>query len=182
MTGQRSLRLFVACDLPPAVAAAVERWQALELGAHPEVRAVRPLHLTLCFLGNVPEARVPEIERSLTGLDVPRLPVVGGTALFLPERGKKRVVALRLEDPSGALVRLQGDVSATLAAIGVYDPERRVYLPHVTVARYRHPGPPFSLQNVNVGAFGLPSVILYTSVLERGGAVHTPLATFPASD
>jgi 2'-5' RNA ligase len=172
-------RLFVACDLPAGVAAAIDRWQATELAPHDEVRVVHTLHVTLCFLGSVAERRLPDITTALGALAPVLLPTTLGEALFLPHHGAKRVVALPLGDESGALAATQQAVSHALAGLGVYTPERRPWLAHLTVARYRRPGHPFSLQNVTVEAFGLPSVILYASHLERGGAVHTPLATFP---
>ena len=72
-------------------------------------------------------------------------------------------------------------MSAGLASEGLYEPEKRPWLPHVTVARFRRPGHPFSLQNVNIGAFGVVRMVLYSSDLKPGGAVHSPLADFPAS-
>ena len=174
-----TLRLFVACDLPADAAAVVDRWQAAELSPHEELRVARTLHVTLCFLGSVAESRVADITSALGALALPALPTALGEALFLPAHGAKRVVALRLADDWGALAATQRAVSDSLAALGVYTAERRPWLAHLTVARYRRPGHPFSLQNVTVGAVGLPSVILYASHLERGGAVHTPLATFP---
>jgi len=172
-------RLFVACDLPAVAHAAVTAWQARELAPRDELRVNHSLHATLCFLGAVPERRVDDVVAALAALELPALPSGIGAALFLPERGAKRVVALALDDPVGALARVQGSVSDALYRLGVYTPERRPFLAHVTVARYRRPGQPFSLQNVTIPPFGLPAVILYASVLERGGAVHTPLATFP---
>jgi len=176
-----SRRLFVACDLPAEVAAAVGRWQDRELRSHDDLRLARTLHLTLCFLGDVAASRLDEVIAALGALELPALPTAFAEPLFLPQRGAKRVLALRLDDPGGALVETQSAVSDTLARLGVYTPERRPWLPHLTVARYRRPGHPFSLQNVTIGAFGLPSVILYASRLERAGAVHTPLASFPAN-
>jgi 2'-5' RNA ligase len=174
-------RLFVACDLPPDAGAEVTRWQAAELRPHDELRVVHTLHLTLCFLGNVAERRVDDVAAALGDLVIPALPTRLGAPLFLPERGAKRVVALGLDDPGGALGRIQRSVSDALYDLSVYTPEKRPWLPHLTVARYRRPGQPFSLQNVTISPFGLPSVILYASVLERGGAVHTPLASFPTA-
>jgi 2'-5' RNA ligase len=174
-----SRRLFVACDLPSRVAAAVGRWQNAELSPHEELRVSSTVHATLCFLGDVAESRVGDVTAALGMLDLPPLPTALGRPLFLPERGAKRVVALLLDDPTGALATTQRAVSAALSRLHVYTPERRPWLAHLTVARYRRPGHPFPLQNVTIDAFGLPSVILYASVLERGGAVHTPLATFP---
>lgn len=174
------VRLFVAADLPPEALAAIQEWQEAELELHDEVRVVHTLHLTLCFLGNAPQARVGDIHEALAAIDIPPLPTAVGGPLFLPEKRRKRVLALRLDDPSENIGRVQKEISDALAAMKVYKPERRPYVPHVTVARFRRPGYEFPLQNVNIEAFGLPHVTLYTSMLERGGAVHTPLASFPA--
>jgi len=176
-----TLRLFVAGDLPREIRGAIEDWQEAQLAPRRELRLNRSLHLTLCFLGDVACEAVPGIVAALGAIDFAAVPLTPAEALFLPERGPKRVVALRLDDPTGALVRLQGAVSAALAALGVYEPEGRPYLPHLTVARFRRKGQPFSLQNVNIAEFRLGRVVLYSSLLERGGAVHTPLEIFPAS-
>jgi 2'-5' RNA ligase len=174
-------RLFVACDLPHAAAVAISDWQDTELASHDEVRIASSVHLTLCFLGDVVATRVPEIVEALSTIPFSRLEFDAADVLFLPERGGKRVVALELIDHGGALAALQADVSHALAERGLYKPEKRPLLPHVTVARYRRPGPPFSLQNVNVSRFGVDQMVLYSSLLERAGAVHTPVAVFTAS-
>jgi 2'-5' RNA ligase len=175
------LRLFVACDLPDEAGRAVKDWQRRELALRDELRLTPTLHLTLAFLGGVDAPRVPDVERILGGLAWRRAECRFKDPLFLPAHGKRRVVALALDDPSGTLVRLQAEVSAGLAAEGLYEPEKRPWLPHVTVARFRRPGHPFSLQNVNIGAFGVVRMVLYSSHLNPAGAVHAPLADFPAS-
>jgi RNA 2',3'-cyclic 3'-phosphodiesterase len=175
------LRLFVACDLPPQVERAVLEWQRKELAGHEDLRVAPALHLTLAFLGSVDASLVPDLQRVLAGIRWGKAYCRFKEPLFLPAHGRRRVVALELSDPSGTLRRLQGEVSAGLAAEGLCEPERRPWLPHVTVARFRRPGHPFSLQNVNIGAFGVVRMVLYSSHLEPGGAVHTPLADFPAS-
>jgi len=179
--GDERLRLFVAADLPPDVLAAVGEWRRRCLAPREELRLAGGLHLTLCFLGDTSSLQVPAIVAALGALAVPALRLALGDVLFLPEKGRKRVVALRLEDPSEGLVRLQREMSEALRRLRLYRPERRPFLPHLTVARFRRPGQAFPLQNVNVQGFGLPAVILYSSVLEKGGAIHTPLAAFPAS-
>ena len=125
------------------------------------------LHLTLAFLGSVDEDRVADLERVLAGVTWQRADCRLKEPLFLPAHGRRRVVALELDDPSGTLRRLQGEVSAGLASEGLYEPEKRPWLPHVTVARFRRPGHPFSLQNVNIGAFGVVRMVLYSSHLKR---------------
>jgi 2'-5' RNA ligase len=173
-------RLFVACDLPPQVEQAVAAWQDDELRPLPDLRVMGSLHITLCFLGTTPQSKVQSISDVLATIAWDPIETALSEPLFLPERGSKRVVALGLADDHEALRALQAQISDALVALGIYKAEKRAYLPHLTVARYRHPGRAFSLQNVNESGFGLAQFTLYNSVLERAGAVHTPLATFPA--
>jgi 2'-5' RNA ligase len=175
------LRLFVACDLPGDVTNAVRHWQEHELRQHRDLRLAPTLHLTLAFLGDVAAARVADLERVLGAIAWTPASSAFKEPLFLPAHGKRRVVALELDDPAGALLRLQAQVAGGLAAEGLFEPEKRPWLPHVTVARYRRPGHPFSLQNVNIPEFGVVRMVLYSSHLERAGAVHAPIADFPAS-
>lgn len=184
--GRATLRLFVALDLPEDARRALADWQELVFADLRDLRINRSLHLTLCFLGSTPANAVPEIEAALAAQPFSPLLLETGAPIFLPERGRKRVVALPLvtapQAPTGLprLLDLQVRVSAALAQAGWYTPERRPYLPHVTVARYRRPGQAFSLQNVNLPELCLSRLVLYTSDLDRGGAVHTPLSTFTA--
>lgn len=181
LAGPERLRSFVACDLPPEAERAVSAWQHRELSRRDDLRVLPTLHLTLAFLGRVDAARLEDLRRVLAQVRWSRAQCRFKAPLFLPAHGRSRVVALELDDPSGTLRRLQSEVSAGLAAEGLYVPERRPWLPHVTVARYRRPGHPFSLQNVNIEGFGVVRMVLYSSDLKPGGAVHTPLAEFPAS-
>lgn len=174
-------RLFVACPLPPDVERAVAAWQRDELEDHEGLRVSRNPHITLVFLGDVDRRRLPVITAALGEVRFSPITVAFSGPLFLPPRGPARVLALAVDDPSGALTALQGDIARRLAATGVYRPEKRPYLPHVTVARYRRPGERFSLQNVTIPEYCLDRVVLYSSLLERAGAVHTPIADFPAT-
>lgn len=180
-TERRSLRLFVACDLPPAVAGAVAVWQRRELARRKEVRVTPAVHLTLAFLGEVETARIGDVQSVLARIEWHRADCRFGEPLFLPAHGRRTAVALGVDDTLGRLRLLQSEVAGGLAAEGLYEPQDRPWLAHVTVARFRRPGHPFSLQNVNVGMFGVVRMVLYSSHLERAGAVHSPLADYPAS-
>jgi RNA 2',3'-cyclic 3'-phosphodiesterase len=179
--GERPLRLFLACDLPPEALSVVQHWQATWLRPHTDVRVVGSLHITLAFLGDLPEATVDDIAAALRPVGFAAFQAGFEGPLFLPERGAKHVVALRLSDPSGELARLQVMASDALRTTGLYKASRRPWLGHVTVARFRRPGHPFPLQNVTIQPFGVDRMVLYSSLLDRGGAVHTPLAAFTAS-
>lgn len=185
-TAGRPQRLFVAYDIPTDAAARIAAWQQRELVPRRELRINRGLHLTLCFLGSTPAAHVADVEGVLETVAPRRVTVGVGAPVFLPERGRKKVLALPLvagrSVPRGLdrLRETQAEIAAALARRHLCTPESRPWLPHLTVARFRRPGHPFDLQNVNFGELLLSRVVLYTSVLDRSGAVHSPLRTYSA--
>jgi RNA 2',3'-cyclic 3'-phosphodiesterase len=172
------LRLFVALDLPAAARAALARFR--DAAADPAVWRPLPdssFHVTLAFLGHRPAddvERVAAVLRGLLAVDAPALAL--GDGLLLPPR-RARVLTVALEDRDGALGPLQADVSAGLAAAGLYEPEARPFRPHVTVARLRAGArAPRTLDAAPEPlAFSGGAVTLYRSRLGRGGAVYEPL-------
>jgi RNA 2',3'-cyclic 3'-phosphodiesterase len=173
------LRLFVALDLPEPALRALARFR--DAAADPAVW--RPLgdasfHVTLAFLGYRPEEDVrlvADVLEDLGGRDA--LSLALGDGLLLPPR-RARVLTVALAD-GGALAELQAEVSAGLAAAGVYTPEARPFRPHVTVARIR-PGAraPRTIDAApEPVAFVARDVVLYRSRLARGGAAYEPLHT-----
>ena len=54
-------------------------------------------------------------------------------------RETRSVGMVRFADREGHADGFAQDVSARLAALGVYEPEQRRWLPHVTVLRFRAP-------------------------------------------
>jgi 2'-5' RNA ligase len=152
-------RLFVAADLPEPMR------PALGLLEVPGRRvAVESLHVTLCFLGEIDEAQLSGIGDVVCGLRVEEpVPVSVGELLWLPPH-RPRVCAIGVVDLDGTLGALQVSLAATLSAGGWYDPERRTFLAHVTLARLR--GERRMPAEVEVGelpAFAIPSVSLYRS-------------------
>jgi 2'-5' RNA ligase len=133
-------RLFVALDLDDDARRALTGWRDAVFADHHgggDFRPVAPdaLHVTLCFLGNQPLAEVDAIaaacavsaDGSIRGLRL-------GGAVWLPRR-RPRVLGVGIEDPVGALARVQAGLASALAAGGWYRPEQRPFLAHVTVAR-----------------------------------------------
>jgi 2'-5' RNA ligase len=179
-------RLFVALDLPDAIREEVTAWQREALGD----RALRPvrseaLHFTLAFLGYHPERRIEEIAAAATDVSMPapelrllREPV------GLPRR-TPRLYAL--EADSEATIALQAEIASRLEREGFYEPEKRPFWPHLTVARVRGekrgsrrparvkraPGPlPEKLERTFVSV----RLRLYRSHLQPSGAEYEPLA------
>ncbi len=181
-SGERErLRLFVALDLPQNVREALLAWRSGVMSLFCGLRPVADdaLHATLCFLGSRPADAVKEIadafQTALGGASGPELGLQAG--LWLPPR-RPRVVGVRLGDSSGALARIQEAVSTALSDGGWYTPEKRPFLPHVTVARVptRVRIRPTELPPLPRLTFNAPSVTLYRSRLQRSGARYEPLA------
>ena len=180
-TGGERVRLFVALDLPEPVRAALLEWRAAQAPLQ-GLRLTSPaaLHATLCFPGWRPTEEIAPVAESCAtatgGCERPRLRL--GESLWLPPR-RPRVLSVALEDPTGVLGRLQASLSAALSKGGWYEPESRPYLAHVTVARMpaRSRVRAVELPSPRALEFNAPSVTLYRSRLERGGARYEALAT-----
>lgn len=174
------VRLFVALELPAGVREALIAWRS-GLGRARDLRPLgaESLHVTLCFLGWQRAREIDAIAAAcgaLAGDPAPQLSL--GEARWLPPR-RPRVLAVDLVDRSGALTRAQATLSRTLAAGGWYEPEKRPYLAHVTVARVGRRGRPprEPLAPVPSLEFRAPSVTLFRSRLFRTGAQYELLAT-----
>ena len=175
------VRLFVALELPEPIRAAVIGWRDQALRGSREVRPLGAdsLHVTLCFLGWRAAREVEAIAAACGALaSEPAAALSLGDPRWLPPR-RPRVLAVELLDRDGALTQVQARLSEVLAAGGWYEPEKRPYLPHITVARVgrgaRAPADP--VPPPSVPEFRASRVVLYRSRLLRGGARYEPLAT-----
>jgi 2'-5' RNA ligase len=136
--GDERLRLFLAYTLPGPVVDVLVAWQEREL-AGSSGRRVPPgnLHVTLAFLGSRPAGELPAILGVLAEAAAGAAP-----PLFQPVSWRETRAAgmLVLEDRAApAATALAGRVQSSLAELGVYRPENRDWLPHLTVLRYRRP-------------------------------------------
>jgi RNA 2',3'-cyclic 3'-phosphodiesterase len=161
------VRLFCALRLPDDALELLGAWQDAHLaGARPVMRA--NLHVTLAFLGPRLEADVPGIARELAEAAAVAGPIVF-EALRYRETGSVGMVVL--SDETGAATALADDLAGRLERVGVYRPERRAWLPHVTVARFRQrpglaPPPP------GLGRVSPSDAAVYSSVLRPSGAQY----------
>jgi 2'-5' RNA ligase len=73
-------------------------------------------------------------------------------------------MAVQLGDPTGSSIAMQAALAAALQAAGLYEPEHRRWLPHVTIGRSRAPvARPVALPDVEPVEFLPPSVTVYRS-------------------
>jgi 2'-5' RNA ligase len=184
-----NLRLFVALDPPAAVR---ERLAAIQAdlrrgagGAAGDVRwvEVENLHLTLQFLGAVPEERADDVARAVEAA------AAASRALDLHVRGaggfpsprRPRVLWTGLAGDLDALAALARDLGARLAPLG-FPPEARELRAHLTLGRARDPrGAPrlasalAAAAEVDGGPWRPEDVVLFRSRLSPKGPRYEPL-------
>jgi 2'-5' RNA ligase len=171
--GDERIRLFCALRLPPRTVDELVAWQRREFANAGALRVLTPeqLHVTLAFLGHRPAdelgATVGALREAAAGAEPPLLSV-------RRYRETRSVGMLALDDEdrrAGALARA---LHARLEALGVYEPERREWLPHVTVIRFRQ-RPRLQPELPDLEPFVSSDAAVYLSRLRPGGAQYEVL-------
>jgi 2'-5' RNA ligase len=170
------IRLFVALRFPDEV----RRSLAALCAGVPGARWVNPdqFHLTLRFIGEVDGRAARTIGEELAGIVVPSFNLeLFGVGTFGDKRKANSLWAgVR---PNAMLNRLQDKVDNAMLRAGL-PPDRRKFMPHVTLARLNNA--PFD----RLGAFlshhalyaapacHVDRFVLYSSFLSSSGAIYTP--------
>jgi 2'-5' RNA ligase len=183
------MRLFVAIDTGPDVAAAIGaivaelKPRAARLAPQSRLTWASPerVHITLRFIGEVDDERARAITRVLER-GVPLLPFnvdVGGLSAF-PEQGQPRVLWVGLTAGLESVRRLEDLVSARLEQADVAR-EARPFHPHITLARVRdaaglRPSVLFhELADASLGTVAVSSYTLCESRQSSRGTEYIPL-------
>jgi len=173
-----SARLFAALDLPAPVRDALGAFGRAAAADDFALRAVRDdaLHVTLAFLGH---RALDDIEPACGAVRAVAAPVPDlalGEVLWLAPR-RPHVLTVEVVDGTGALLALQERVVAALVDAVGYEPDRRRFRPHVTVARVRHGAAQrrTGLLAAPEAAFAGEALTLYRSWLGGGPARYEAL-------
>lgn len=182
----KPVRMFVALDLPDVVRAGIGAWGegALADPALRPVTAENP-HVTLAFLGNRPPQDAERVATAIEESVAPAPMVELLDPISRPPRGGARLFALPVLSPGTE--QLQAQLAEILISERLYEPEKRPFWPHVTVARVRAAGrgsrrpldvekPPGRLPAKLAEPFYGIRVVLYLSELQPSGARYVPLA------
>ncbi len=175
------MRAFVALDLPEEVR------QRLNLLAFmlPLPRRVPPetMHLTLAFLGEIPEAVAEEAHHAFEAIHAPAFALtLAGVGLF---GGAQARAAFAGVAPEPLLAHLARKVETAARRAGA-PPEARRFVPHVTLGRFR-PGEADAArleravvehQGFAAGPFAVRDFVFYRSHLWAEGAHHEELARY----
>ena len=179
------MRVFVAIELDDAVRATQKAVQEGLGRSCSEVRWIpaNHLHVTLKFLGEVPDGDVSKVVeavgRAAAGAD-PFDMTLAGSGCF-PPRGPVRIVWAGLQAESGGLSAGVEAVETELEQIG-FARERRPFSPHITIGRVREDR---SGGRIRAGAEAftfapvaqaVDSITLMSSVLSPKGPTYTPVS------
>jgi RNA 2',3'-cyclic 3'-phosphodiesterase len=172
VAGDERIRLFLGYRLPDDVVEALGQWQARHLRGR--VVPAENLHVTLAFLGHRPATELPAILDVLSGAAGDSATPVFDVAGY---RETRSVGMLTLRDETGAAAGLAERLHAELAALGLYEPERRPWLPHVTVLRFRE-RPRLRPDVPQLAPFAPSGAAAYLSRLHPSGARYEVLELF----
>ncbi|MBN1889880.1 MAG: RNA 2',3'-cyclic phosphodiesterase [Thermoflexales bacterium] len=186
-----TIRAFIAIELAQSILTQLSAVQSQCKAALPAgcVRWVRPggIHLTLKFLGDVPTAQLDTIKAALAEAagTSPTFSLEVGHLGCFPNLRRPSVVWVGIQEPGGALVRLQCAIESAVARLG-YPSEKRPFSPHLTLGRVSRQARPGELRRLGefvesavigrLGQMDVDEVVLIQSVLKPSGAEYTTLA------
>jgi 2'-5' RNA ligase len=183
------VRLFVALDIPGDLRTALGAFIEKVRPACRNARWVRMegARITLKFIGEVPAEKAEGVKTALAAVPFTSPIKIFFRGLgFFPSERRPRVFWAGMEagDELGALAAA---AESALEPFGIAR-EQRAFSPHLTLARFDSPSDLHRLHAAIAAAgpleFGgtiAKEFHLYQSVLKRGGAEYTQLATFRCS-
>lgn len=181
------MRLFVALELTPAVHDALRALVAQLERTGADLRWVRPegMHLTLKFIGEVDSEKLAPIKAALAFVSNSAAVQLSFRGLgYFPNERRPRVFWVGIE-ASENLAPLAAEMEKALAPLGI-PAEKRAYVPHLTLGRFKSAARLAELQeeiaglsSTDFGRFEAQSFALFQSRLSPKGAEYTRLEEFP---
>jgi 2'-5' RNA ligase len=187
------VRTFIAIDLPEAVVKKIEGIISY-LKTQTPSKAIKwvsaeNLHLTLKFLGEVPESKLEQIKtltlEAVQGIS-PFVITVEGLGMY-PNYKNPRVIWLGIKNEKPLVsIAVQLDQILTSADI---PREKRAFSPHLTIGRIRRRATPDEVIKVGatvaqfkvdrLGDVPVETIRLYQSDLKPQGPIYSPLFDIP---
>ncbi len=174
------MRLFIALGLPPAFLVLLkEAGEALGADAQKiSLTRAENLHLTLRFLGEVPQEHLPALSRLILGLGGHAVRgTISGYGSFPAPEGLTLWAGIEGGAPLSALA---AQVGKGLGALG-FAPEGRPFVPHVTLARRARLKKPLAellpLLPLHPAPLLLGPLTLFESRLGPGGPRYSAVAS-----
>jgi len=185
------IRAFIAIELSDAVKDSLSSIRhMLRSAEHPYVKWVAPegIHLTLKFLGNIAQDRVPQITEAIAqaAQDVAPFQIQIGRLGAFPNMGRPQVIWVAIEGEVEGLIALQRGIDQALIPLG-FAPESRSFTPHLTLGRLRERASPAERKRIGErmiatefeggSAMEVSEISLMRSKLTPQGAIYSRIAS-----
>jgi 2'-5' RNA ligase len=186
-----AIRTFVCIHIPQSMKERIRllQDQLRQVDAQASWVKTANIHLTLKFLGDVPQAKIPQVvgavERAI-GSCSPFQVTVSGAGCF-PSSQNPTVLWVGLDKIPEALMRLREAIEDELAQEGFHR-EPKKFKPHLTLARIRTPQNAARLAEALLAkgfaeeSFTATEIIVMRSELSPQGSIYTPQAIFRLAD
>lgn len=182
------MRLFFAAMLPPEVQGPLAhlRENFAWVRTPASWSAQENIHITLKFLGEVPEQQVADISSALKLQSQGLMKLRVSHPVLFPETGAVRVLGVGFEGDTQRLVELQKQIERYCQPLG-FTREARRYIPHATLARFRnglHAKHRIRIEQSMHDLHTMPScelreIQLMQSELSPKGSRYSRIATYP---
>ncbi len=181
----RIKRLFIAIEIPPSVIKEVKRIQQFlkkEEVFHGRYVDPNKAHITLKFLGDVEESKIPMIQKRLHTIKHQQMRAhLGNLDLFKSgDTNAVRVIFLSIVSPELAEIAKWIDDALT----GLIAHESRIFTPHLTIARVKEIADYDILAdildqfNVEPITFDITSFVLKQSKLSSDGPIYIDIECY----
>ncbi|HJJ42222.1 MAG TPA: RNA 2',3'-cyclic phosphodiesterase [Methanocorpusculum sp.] len=142
-----------------------------------KIVSAEQMHITLKFLGDTPEQKIPKITEALENISaMPYIIKASGVNCF----GRPaRIIKAEIHD-KGASAKLAEKIDNSLLKLGIAK-ENKKFSPHITIARVKEYSPSImpilnNLRNCYFGECDISSVALKRSTLTPTGPIYNTIS------
>ncbi len=183
------VRTFLAIDLPLDLKRELSNLRKVALPEDNKLKWVEEenFHLTLKFLGNIPESLIEKIYKSCVKVceEFSSFPLELGEVGVFPEKGIPRVIWIGIEKAQDQLLSLYKGIEKALKSLKL-EKKKESFHPHITLIRVKEVKDPSALNVYLVKlkssalplkgrAFLVKELTLFKSELSLKGPKYTPL-------
>ncbi len=131
------MRTFIAIETPLEVQKQIQDTQK-QINFTPEqakITTPKDPHITLKFLGDIPETTLPQIKQALKNIHFKKFKAQIKHNASFPNENYMRVAWLTIE-PQQQITQLQQEIEKQLTFIKIKKQEK--FIPHITLARFKY--------------------------------------------
>ncbi|ADB18450.1 2'-5' RNA ligase [Pirellula staleyi DSM 6068] len=185
----RRIRSFIAVELSGSVIAKAQKLAAAIAGDEAEINWVdtTAMHLTLKFLGDVPETEMNDICRVVeaTAKTVEPFELMFRGIGAFPDLTNPKSLWMGLRGGQEELAELYTAIDVAMKEKLGFPRERRAFQPHVTIGRIKHLHDPAGLAEkfAAMSSFdgdlcAVDEVTVFASFLGRSGPTYDPIGSY----